>query len=240
MLSGRGSPRPEEESEQVQTPAEKYLVERLAAFLASPEPDAGPHEILDVGAGRSISIEKQLTEAGCSYICDRIDVEDCRVDFPTVRNCWQGSIDQMTPVPAAAYRAVFANYVIEHIADLYGLAREVYRVLAPGGMFLTTLPNTSAPEFLLAKYTPLWFHKLVRRERGWETHYAYAGIPALLELCTAAGFLVDTEKRWPFVEGYLWKYPLAGSLGRLYDKIVLRCRFERLMGNVCLVLRKPG
>ena len=223
----------------MQTPAEKYLVEKLVSLLISNNPDASPQQILDVGAGRSVAIEDQLTNAGCAYICDRIDVEDCTVQFPTVRNCWHGPIDKMTSVPSGEYSAVFANYVIEHIENVLGAAREVFRVLRPGGLFITTLPNTSAPEFVLAKYTPLWFHKLIRREHSWETHYAYGDIPALIETFTAAGLEVEHVNRWPFIEGYLWKYPLAKHIGRLYDKIISICRIERFMGNGCLVLKKP-
>lgn len=224
----------------MQTPAERYLVERLAALLASRHPGAAPQTILNVGAGQSVSIEKQLSDAGCEYICDRIDVEDCAVGYPSVRNCWHGSIDEMTPVPSGDYAAVFANYVIEHIEDVDEAAREVFRALSPGGLFIATLPNTSAPEFLISKYTPLWFHKLIRRGHGWETQYAYRGISALIGTLSTAGFIVEPEKRWAFVQGYLCNYPLAGSLGRLYDKLVSRCRCERLMGNICLVARKPG
>lgn len=224
----------------MQTPAEKYLVERLISLLTTRNVDACPPQILDVGAGQSLSIEKQLTESGCLYICDRIDIEDCTVAYPAVRNCWSGSIDDMEPVRSGEYHAVVANYVIEHVENVTGAASEVFRVLSPGGLFITTLPNTSAPEFLLAKYTPLWFHKLVRRGHGWETHYAYNGIPPLLETFAGAGFEVEDVKYWAFIEGYLWRYPLAGSLGRLYDKIISSCRIKRFMGNVCIVLKKSA
>jgi SAM-dependent methyltransferase len=223
----------------MQTPAEIFLVQRLASFLAAGDPRAEAPRILDVGAGRSISIEKQLSQEGCRFISDRIDIEPCEVQFPTVRNCWQCPVEDMSPVESDAYAAVFANYVIEHVENLNGLIREVSRVLTPGGIFIATLPNPAAPEFIVARHTPLWFHKLIRRDHGWETHYAYAGIPALIDLFIAAGFHLEDRRYWPYLEGYLWKYPLAGALGKLYDKMITGWKIQRFMGNVCLVFRKP-
>ena len=69
----------------------------------------------------------------------------------------------MTLVGSNEYVASFANYVIEHVLDLRKAAREIHRVLRLSGISVASLPNTIAPEFLLAKRTPLWFHKMVWR-----------------------------------------------------------------------------
>lgn len=226
----------------MQTPAEKHLVQKLASFLSlsSSEADSNAHRILNAGAGRSVSIEQQLTRAGCRYVCDRIDIESCRVDFPTVGECWQCSIDEMKPVRSGRYVAVFAHYVLEHVRSIRGASQELYRVLAPGGLLVVTVPNVSAPEFVLARHTPLWFHELVRGGRGWETEYAYSSISELLDVFIDAGFRLEEEERWPIVEGYLGKYPIAGRLGKVWDKTISSCRWRRLMGDVCVVVRKPA
>ncbi len=221
------------------TPAEEHLVEKLARFLKSHETDANAHRILNAGAGRSISIEGQLVKVGCRYVCDRIDIEDCNVDFPTVRKCWQCSIDDMRPVSSGRYVAVLANYVLEHVKNIDGASQEIYRVLAPGGLFVATVPNTLAPEFVLARHTPLWVHKLIRRGHGWDTKYAYNSISELLDVFLYNGFRGKEEKRWSFVEGYLCKYPVIGKLGKLYDITISTCKCRRLMGDVCLALQKP-
>lgn len=222
----------------MQTPAEKLLIQNLVLCLKANECDFFARRILNVGSGKSLSIERQLKQAGCNYICDRIDIEDCVVDFSTVRNCWHCSVDNMEPLDSERYHAVFANYVLEHVYNLKGAAQEIYRVLLPDGIFIATIPNTTAPEFIIARHTPLWFHKLVSRRQAWETKYSYNGISALIEIFLDAGFGIEEEKHWPFVEGYLWQYPVVNIFGRLYDRLVSAINMKHLMGQVCIVLRK--
>ena len=145
----------------------------------------------------------------------------------------------MKPVSSGRYIAVFANYVLEHVENIRGVSQEIYRVLSPGGLFVATVPNTSAPEFVLARNTPLWLHKLFRRGHGWETEYAYGSIPELLDVFLDSGFRVKEEKCWPYFEGYLSRYPIIGRIGRLCDMAIITCKCKRLMGDVCLSLQKP-
>lgn len=222
----------------MQTPAEKFLVQNLVLSLKTREGDISKRRILNVGAGKSSSIERQLSEAGCKYICDRMDVEDCVVDFPTVGNCWHCSIDDMKPINSKQYHAAFANYVFEHVENLKAAAKEIYRILSRDGIFIATIPNTSAPEFILSKHTSLWFHKFISRRQAWETKYAYSRISDLLDIFLDAGFGIEAEKYWPFVEGYLWRYPALHILGKLYDRLVSAINARHLMGQVCIILRK--
>jgi SAM-dependent methyltransferase len=223
----------------MQTPAERYMVERLAWLLGMRKADSNAPRILNAGAGQSVSIERQLTQGGSRYVCDRLDIEDCGATIPEVGECWRCSISDMQPVSSEHYVAVFSNYVLEHVEEIRKASAEVYRVLIPGGVFLATVPNTSALEFVVARHTPLWLHRLVRGGRGWETQYAYSGIPELLKIFVDNGFTVVEERRWPHVTGYLSRFPVLGALGRLYDKTVETCACTRLMGDVCISLRRP-
>jgi SAM-dependent methyltransferase len=223
----------------MQNPAEKCLVQKLVSFLKSHETDANAHQILNLGAGQSVSIEQQLIQAGCRYVCDRIDIENCSVEFSTVGECWQCSVDDMKPVSSSHYDAAFAHYLLEHVENIRRASQEIYRILAPGGLFVATVPNTLAPEFVLARHSPLWFHKLIRGGHAWETKYAYNGISELLDVFLKSGFQIEEERRWPVVYVYLHKYPIIGLFAKLYDKTISTCKCRRLMGNVCLALRKP-
>ena len=93
------------------SPAEKELVRQLNDFLDGKDNNINIPSILNIGAGQSTSIEKQLSSFECKYQCDRIDIEDCRVTFPTVRHCWISSVEEMTMLGSNTYEASFANYV---------------------------------------------------------------------------------------------------------------------------------
>jgi hypothetical protein len=112
-------------------------------------------------------------------------------------------------------------------------------VLKPSGVFVASVPNPAAPEFRLARRTPLWFHRMVRQAEAWETVYAFRKIPELTDTFERNGFHTIGVRYYPAAESYLFRYPVLGLLGRAYDGVVSRLRFHGLLGNVCVVFRKP-
>jgi SAM-dependent methyltransferase len=192
-----------------------------------------------VGAGRSLSIEDQLTAAGVRFVGDRVDVEDCRVEDPRVGACWTCSVEAMEPVPSGRYDAAFANYVLEHVPEPGRAAGEIFRVLRPGGFFVASFPNPRAPEFRVAAATPLAFHRWLRGEEAWPTLYAYRSVEGLLDLFRASGFRVAGVDRFAFLEGYLGRFPGLGALARAYDRAVTARRPGSWAGNACAAFEKP-
>lgn len=225
-----------------QTPAEKCLVDQLIRVIKRRRRYSIIHHprILNIGAGRSLSIEKQLTNAGCNYICDRIDVDDCEVIHPCVGKCWRCSVGSMSPVSSNKYIAAFANYALEHVQDLNKASHEIYRVLKPLGIFVASIPNPTAPEFLLAKWTPLWFHKMIRGGEAWKTYYSYNNIRELSEIFELAGFRTIKISYYSCIEAYLGRFPILRQFARLYDKIIPFLGIKRVMGNVCVIFEKPS
>jgi len=218
------------------TPAERRMVAAMVEFLREAP---GPQRVLNVGAGTSVAVEDRLIAAGVEILCDRADVIDCCVDHPAAGECWQCSLEDMTPVPSNAYRAVFANYVLEHVHDAAKAAKEIFRVLAPGGRLFATVPNPSALEHRLARWTPTRLHRLATGRASFETHYDYGQVPGLVNLLGQAGLVVVQVDYDSFLEGYLARWPGLGWLGRAYDRIVTALSARGLMGNVCLVMEKP-
>jgi len=223
----------------MQTPAEAHLIRRLCDFLLQDRRDGDVPLVLNIGAGRSIAIESRLTGFGCRFFCDRVDVEACGVASPIVRRSWQCSVEDMKPIESARYEAVFANYVLEHVSDLAGAASEIFRVLKPGGIFVTSVPNLTAPEFVIARYAPARLQKVMAQGKGFHTCYAWNTVDNLAGIFSARGLTVDEVRFWAFTQGYLWRYPVVNLLGRLYDRIVSASGIKRLMGNVCMTLTKP-
>ncbi len=219
------------------TPAQRRLLDAVAEFMGSCR--CGSIRLLNIGAGKSIVLEKSLAERGCSFVCDRLDIDDCTADHPNVGNCFQCSAERMEPLVSENYDAVFSNYVLEHIEDLDSAISEVRRILKPGGIGVFTIPNPRAPEFSIARRTPLWFHRMVRGGSGWHTHYAYPSVKALADQFARGGFEVKDIKFYPCVEQYVERFRALRWAGVLYDTIVRVTGCSGLMGNVCFVVRKP-
>jgi predicted SAM-dependent methyltransferase len=225
----------------VQTPAEKRLIERLTRIIGDVHAKSGIRpRILNIGAGKRLVIEDALSRSGCVFTCDRVDREDCRVDHPMVGTCWQCSMEAMTPVDSQRYAAAFANYVLEHIDDHRSAASEVFRVISGEGAFLAAVPNPTAPEFALARRTPLWFHRKVRGAESWETLYRYRSIEGLANTFESAGFETREISYYAFTQNYLARYAAARAVTGLYDRLISKLRSERLMGNVYIEFVKPA
>lgn len=223
----------------MQSDAEKYLVARLAGILRGKLPERPiPPRILNIGAGRSLSIENQLQRARCRYICDRIDVDDCGVAHTAVDRCLRCSVESMPEVGSDEYTAAFANFVLEHVQDVGRAASEIHRILKPSGFFLATIPNPTSPLGLLTKGTPLWLRRILRREEAWETFYAYKTIDELIRVFHQAGFRVLETRYYSCLACYLHSLPILESLARLHDRMIMGLKVRRLMSHVCVVFEK--
>jgi SAM-dependent methyltransferase len=223
----------------MQTPAENHLIRRLCDFLLEHQQESGVAAVLNIGAGQSTIIEGQLIDCGCDFACDRVDVEDCAVEFPAIRSCWQCSVEEMKPLESRQYSAAFANYVLEHVENLEAAAGEIFRVLRPGGLFVAAVPNLTAPEFVIARHAPARLQKAMTGGKGFHVCYAWKTIDDLANIFRKRGFALEEVGYWAFTEGYLWRYPVLKSLSRVYDKMVSGLGLKRLMGNVCITFRKP-
>lgn len=226
----------------MQTPAEKYLIKKVVELLKQSEKETSPTKILNVGAGNSIILEKSISNGfGNKFICDRMDVIDCRASYPVIGECFNASVESMPEVKSEDYQIAFANYVFEHVADLNKAASEVSRVIKPAGFFITSLPNPSAPEFILSKYTPTKFHQIIKGKgegsHAHETHYAYKNIKEFITTFEKY-FSVVEIKYWSNTLGYLYKFPVINIVSKMYDKAVNYFNIKILMGNVCIVFKK--
>ncbi|MCA9726083.1 MAG: class I SAM-dependent methyltransferase [Candidatus Eisenbacteria bacterium] len=225
----------------MQTVAEKHLIRRLSEFLQGNGQNA---RILNLGAAQSTVIENHLVKQDLTFVCDRCDVDDCKVEAPFAGEAHICPLEQLEPFASEAYDAAFANFVLEHVADPESASREMARILKPGGRLILTLSNPQAPEFVLASVTPLGFHQLVKGSgEGKEAHaveYAYGSVDRLRESLERAGLRLVEETRFPATFSYLYRFPVLSLLSRAYDASIEKMRLRRLMGHACLTLEKPG
>jgi len=222
----------------LQSPAERHLIRELAERLKG-----RPVRLIDLGANVSTVIEKKLAHQGVDFVCDRSDVLPCAIegDWPWKGESFQASVEDMAALPAGAYDAAFANFVLEHVEHLDRAAREIARLIKPGGLFVTSVPNPRAPEFWIADKTPHSFHVLVRGDEEHDvhgTHYAYPDLASFRRTFEAAGFEFLALHRDANTYGYLHRFPLLNLLARGYDGTVGALKLHGLMGAACFTFRK--
>jgi SAM-dependent methyltransferase len=110
---------------------EAAIFRSLQAMLRPP--------VLDFGCGDGffarVAFPGRTIEVG-------LDLEDSRVEEAE----GSGVYDQVTvydgrtvPYPDESFGTVVSNCVLEHVEDVAGAAREAFRVLKPGGYFLTSV-----------------------------------------------------------------------------------------------------
>jgi SAM-dependent methyltransferase len=128
------------------TPAEPFLFELHAAMLRRLEalfvrhiPRGG--RVLDAGCGRSLFTE---IRPDWPFRIVAADVEldllrERRREFPEVR--WAVAGAAPLPFRGAAFDALFAGELIEHLPDPRPAVVEFSRVLKPGGTLILTTPN---------------------------------------------------------------------------------------------------
>lgn len=227
----------------LQSPAERRLIEELARRV----PALGPRpHLLDIGANVSTIVEETLAKRGLEFICDRTDVLPCDPagTWPWMGRAYQVSVEAMEPIASGTYDTAFANFVLEHVDRLDRAAPEIARVLKPGGLFVTSVPNPRAPEFLFAAATPHWVHVAMRGEPETEVHatrYAFHDLGSFRRTFEAAGFEVLARHLDANTFGYLHRFPVVRLLARGYDRAVGALRLTGLQGAACFTFRKtPG
>jgi len=120
-------------------------------------------QILDLGAG-SGHVSQMDFRGMAARVCG-VDSDDSVLGNPFLD---EGRIGQGDSIPYAdgSFDVVFADNFLEHLEKPLDVFREIYRVLKPGGFFVTKTPNKWHYAPVLARFTPYWFHVAVNRLRG--------------------------------------------------------------------------
>src|SRR5690348_11557432 len=136
---------------------------RYSQALAWLEANPGT-DVLELGCGAP-EIPRLLARRARSYTV--VDIVSGRLgeDPPANLRPIQANLDNDFPLPTAAFDAVLAMMVVEHLYDPFHAFGEIARVLRPGGVAFINLPNVASircrVDLLLGRlpYTsiPDWF-----------------------------------------------------------------------------------
>lgn len=180
-------------------------------------------EVLDLGAGAGI-----VAAMNFRGVAKRV----CGVDLDprVVANPWldEGKVADAggIPYPDESFDVVFADNVIEHLAEPEAVFAEVRRVLRPGGRFLFKTPNRTHYMPLVASLTPLRVHAALNRLRGrasvdtFPTLYRANTRRKVQDLARRTGFIVSKVERFEGRPEYLRMWWPTYLLGAAYERIV--------------------
>lgn len=223
----------------MQTEAEKYLITILKTIVTKAQYHI---KMINLGAAKSTVIETAIltdsSETESQYfICDRVDIQDCHVDNNYVKQTYIGPLEDLSAIPDLSYEAAFANFVLEHINDPYKAAKEMARILKPGGHLVLSMSNPSAPEFIVARFTPTRFHQLFRHadhDEAYPVEYSYKNIANFIDIMIRAGWSLKEEKRFPAIYSYLHRFVFINMLSKVYDNFISFFGLKFLHGHVVL------
>lgn len=125
-----------------------------------------PHKgkrVLEIGGGVS-GQAFVLAEKATSVLCiDLPDPETVHADsssqyFKVLSQAATGHLSfgfasaEAIPLKSSSVDVVFSSFVFEHIADRERAIAEIHRVLVPGGLVITNVPNVMEPTFRILWY----------------------------------------------------------------------------------------
>jgi SAM-dependent methyltransferase len=124
--------------------------------------------VLDFGAGRgaaaddAVAYRRQLRRLkGKVRRVIGVDVDPVVLQNPNLDEARVIRPDQPLPLPDAAVDMIVANWVFEHLEQPRFAARELARVLRPGGWICARTPNRWSYAALGARLTPQTLHNRV-------------------------------------------------------------------------------
>lgn len=181
--------------------------------------------LLDLGAGRG-NVAQMNFRTEVAHVAG-VDVDPAVLNNPFLDSAAVIRMNEgRIPYDDDEFDVVFSDNVLEHLPDPLATFREVGRVLKPGGVFLAKTPNKWHYMPLVARATPLWFHRFYNLMRGrnesdtFPTLYRCNTRGDVMKVADAAGMSVEDVV---FIEGrpeYLRIVAPTYFLGWLYERVV--------------------
>jgi SAM-dependent methyltransferase len=181
-----------------------------------------PVRILDVGCATG-RLLKHFKDAGW----DTAGAELCRESAEYGNREYGVNISaaplEQSGFPDGNFSVVHASHLIEHVDDPAAFAREVARVLVPGGVFICVTPSTDG--FQAGLLGSAWRSAI-------PDHVTLFGRRTLIRLLRDAGLRAETVKTW----GGLAAGTAPGWLKKPFDRLAKKCNF----GDVMLVVARKA
>jgi SAM-dependent methyltransferase len=203
-----------------------------------------PHmRVLDLGAGAGIL--PQMNFRGLAREVVGIDLDHRVVTNPYLDRGIVGS-GEAIPLGDAEADIVISDNVLEHLAEPEMVFKEIRRVLRPGGIFLAKTPNKWHYMPLIARTTPLSFHRWFNRLRGravedtFPTLYRANSRRDLRRIALGAGLEVIKADLLEARPEYLRMSAITYMGGIIYERLVNTTEWTDFLRILLIVhLRRP-
>ena len=207
-------------------------------------------DCIDVGCGKGTGIGRWLTLNARSYLGVDISETAVKAVSDSGLNARQISDASSIPCPDDSMDLAVCLEVFEHLLNPHLAAKEILRILRPGGRLIATVPNIAhwrrrADLALIGRWNPLGDDQAVRRP--WrDPHIRFFGRPNLRDMLTEAGFesveaggfsgpfLTDLPRLHRFVRGER-PGPIYGWLIRKFPGL-----FGRSLYAIAVKSTRPG
>ncbi|MGZ4787332.1 MAG: class I SAM-dependent methyltransferase [Terriglobales bacterium] len=199
-----------------------------AILCAADEFGAGG-SVLDFGAGTGSLTRRLLQSRRFTHVC-AADL----MDRPTDLNVeWiRAELNELLPLNPGSCDTIIAAEVIEHLENPRAMARELFRLLRPGGLAIISTPNNETWRSLLS----LWLrgHHIAFLDGSYPAHITALVRKDLERVLVEAGFEAPVfrftnQGGIPGMPTTTWQKISAGALSGL-----------RFSDNLIAISRKPG
>lgn len=202
--------------------------------------------ILEVGCGVKSFAAEVLRQNACRFELHGLDINSYARDNSDVSQVIIADVNEM-PFRNDVYDVLTSNYMLEHLPDYRKALIEMARIIRKEGMLLLVFPNPMAPEALVARMTPLWFHVLFRRlvqrrphaeEHTFATCFSFKSVQSVVDCLKSADFTGVVVHHFAETHYRFRHWPVMRRMVSLYAALISRLRWDSIKSSVVIIARK--
>lgn len=226
-------------------PTLTYAMNEIIAYLKNFQKSVP--KLIDIGCGTKSDIAQYLKEKNQAVILHGVDIDEQASANQDLERVFICSAEEMDKYVSETYNIVFSQYLLEHVRDSEKTLKAMSRLVAKQGILAIILPNPNAPESIVTKWTPYWFHVFFKRviqnyenveENTFPTCYSFNTLNNVENQLKIYGF---NEVKTAYIPETYYRFRRRQILGKMsitYTKILSLLRLDRFQSSAVIIARK--